>query len=112
MYTIKLADGTQLKNLTLNGNNYIASKVLDDSVFEGNLGKVTISDGETTQTHNDMFLIQNKEYNGKSWFILGEKSAQEKALEGLQSVITSNETSITDVQVALAEVYEMLSGGM
>ena len=48
MYTITLADGTKLKNLELNGNNYIAEGVIEDSVFEGNLDTVKITDGETT----------------------------------------------------------------
>lgn len=52
MYTITLADGTQLKNLELNGNNYIAPELINSSVFEGNLGKVTIEGGENgTEAH-------------------------------------------------------------
>ena len=111
MYTIKLSDGTELKNLELNGNNYIAPKVLEDSVFEGKLGAVTISDGETTEEHTDMVLIQNKEYDGKSWFILGEKSAQENELESLQVDLEVTKTNLTDVQIALAEIYELIAGG-
>ena len=34
MYKITLADGTELENLELNGNNYIAEGVIEDSVFE------------------------------------------------------------------------------
>jgi len=111
MYTIKLSDGTELKGLELNGNNYIAPKVLKDSVFEGKLSTVTISDGETTEEHADMVLIQNKEYDGKSWFILGEKSEQENELECLQATIEATETNLTDVQIALAEIYELIAGG-
>lgn len=105
MYTITLTNGTELKDLELNGNNYIAKEVLADSVFEGNLGAVTISDGETTEEHADMVLIQNKEYDGKSWFILGEKTAQEKEKEALEAEIAS-------LQLALVEVYEIISGGV
>ncbi len=101
MYTIKLADGTQLKNLTLNGNNFIAESIIDSSVFEGNLGTVTITNGETgvSEIHKDMVLIQNTEYgDGRSWFILGQQSSEEKI--------------ITDLQLAIAEVYEMMLGGV
>ena len=45
MYSVKLADGTELTNLELNGNNFIA-EVLDKNVFQGNLDRVTITDGE------------------------------------------------------------------
>ena len=34
MYTITLADGTRLEPLELNGNNYIADRVIGDSVFK------------------------------------------------------------------------------
>ena len=47
MYKITLADGTVLKNLKLNGNNYIAEGVIDDAVFKDNMATVTITDGKT-----------------------------------------------------------------
>ncbi len=78
MYTITLADGTKLKNLELNGNNYISGTVIEDSVFEGNLATVKISDGSTTETFTDMRLMSNRVENGRSWFVLGEKTAQQK----------------------------------
>lgn len=112
MYEITLADGTKLKNLEMNGNNYIAEGVLEDSVFEGKLATVTITDGTNTETHTDMRLMSNRVEDGRSWFVLGEKSAQEKAMERINKLLSSNADSITDVQVALAEVYELILGGM
>ena len=112
MYKITLADGTELENLELNGNNYIAEGVIEDSVFEGNLATVTITDGETTETYTDMRLMSNRVEDGRSWFVLGEKTGQQKAMERIETLLTSNADSITDVQVALAEVYEMILGGM
>ena len=104
MYTITLADGTKLENLELNGNNYIAPAIIDDSVFAGNLGTVTIFDGTSTETHADMALVQNTSYgDGQSWFILAEKSEQEKEKEALVA-------EITGLQLALVEVYELLLG--
>ena len=93
MYTITLAEGTRLEPLELNGNNYIAKKVLEDSVFEGNLGTVTISDGENTETHRNMVLIQNKDMDGSSWFILGEtteKEAQQAAMATLFAMLAAD----------------------
>lgn len=78
MYTITLADGTKLKNLELNGNNYISETVIEDSVFEGNLDTVKISDGSTTETFTDMRLMSNIVRDNRSCFVLGEKSAQQK----------------------------------
>ena len=110
MYKITLHDGTVLDGLELNGNNFISEKVIDDSVFSGNLDTVTISNGETTETYTDMKLLSNRVDNGKSWFVLGEKTEQEKAMERLLAALTINSESITDVQLALAEVYEMILG--
>lgn len=106
MYTITLADGTQLINLELNGNNYIAPSIIDDSVFKNNLSAVTITDGATTETYEDMTLVQNTTYGDeKSWFVLAEKSPQEKEKEALEAKITS-------LQLALVEVYEQILGGI
>ena len=110
MYQITLHDGTVLDELELNGNNFISEKVIDDSVFSGNLDTVTISNGETTETYTDMKLLSNRVDGGKSWFVLGEKTEQEKAMERLVSAMSVNAESITDVQLALAEVYEMILG--
>ena len=83
MYKITLNDGTVLDNLELNGNNYISEKVIEDSVFTGNLDTVTITDGETNETFTDMKLMSNRVDGGKSWFVLGEKTAQEKKEEAM-----------------------------
>lgn len=112
MYTITLSDGTKLKNLELNGNNYISKTILEDSVFEGKLDTVVISDGEKSETFTDMKLMSNRVDGGKSWFVLGEKTAQEKKEEAIAAVLAANVGSITDLQLALAEVYEMILGGM
>lgn len=83
MYKITLNDGTVLDKLELNGNNYISPKVIEDSVFTGNLDTVTITDGKTTETFTDMKLMSNRVDGGKSWFVLGEKTAQEKKEEAM-----------------------------
>lgn len=83
MYSITLSNGTQLSNLELNGNNFIAPEIIEDSVFEGNLDTVIVSDGETTETFTDMRLMSNRVEEGKSWFVLGEKTEQQKKEEAL-----------------------------
>lgn len=105
MYKITLSDGTQLENLTLNGNNYIAQGEIADSVFEGKLGTVKIFDGENEEVYTDMVLLSNIVRDGKSWFVLGQKSEEEKKFEAI-------DISFTDLQMALAEVYETMIGGM
>lgn len=87
MYTITLNDGTKLNNLELNGNNFIAEGVIEDSVFTDNLATVSINDGNTTETYTDMVLVINRVDGGRSWFVLREKSEQEKAEEARDNTI-------------------------
>jgi len=69
-YTVTLADGTVITDLTLNGNNYISKTEINKEVFEDNLYSVTISDGETEEVHSNMELIQLQKYGEEYWFIL------------------------------------------
>lgn len=107
MYKITLADGTTLENLVLNGNNFIAAAAVDDAVFKGNMASVTITNLEdgTAEQIEDGVLLSNIVREGCSWLVLGQKSAEEKRLEAMDD-------TFTDLQMALAEVYEMLIGGM
>ena len=95
MYTITLNDGTKLENLELNGNNYIAEGAVEDSVFEGNLDTVVISDGEVTETYTDMMLMSNIVREGKSWIVLGEKTQQQKKDEARDKQMKELEAAMT-----------------
>ena len=107
MYKITLADGTALENLVLNGNNYVASTAVDDAIFKDNMTIVTITnlDDGTAEQIEDGVLLSNIVRDGKSWLVLGQKSAEQKRLETI-------DRTFTDLQMALAEVYEMMIGGM
>lgn len=107
MYKITLADGTELENLVLNGNNFISPTAVDDAVFADNMATVTITNLEdgTTEQIEDGVLLSNIVRDGCSWLVLGQKSEEEKRLETIDS-------TFTDLQMALAEVYELMIGGM
>ena len=83
MYKITLADGTELNNLVLNGNNFIAQTAVDDAVFEDNMATVTITNLEdgTAEQIEDGVLLSNIVREGCSWIVLGQKSAEQKAEE-------------------------------
>ena len=83
MYKIALADGTELNDLVLNGNNYVASTAVDDAVFNDNMATVTITNLEdgTAEQIEDGVLLSNIVRDGKSWLVLGQKSAEQKAME-------------------------------
>ena len=88
MYTIKLNNGTIISNLVLNGNNFISDKIISDDIFTNNLDKVEISDGKSTQIYQDMMLVANRVIDGKSWFILAEKTQEQKEKEELENNIS------------------------
>ena len=108
MYTITLANGTKLTGLDMNGTNYVSKEKVDESIFKDNLSTMKVSDGETETTYTDMVFIQQMEWaDGTFYLTFREKTKEEK----LVAAIAANANSVTDVQVALAEVYEMMLGG-
>lgn len=91
MFTVKLSNGNELTGLTLNGNNFIAPGVIDDSAFEDGLDAVEIVDGAADETTHmyDAKLIQNIVRDGHSWFILAEKSEQDRLYERIAEIETA-----------------------
>lgn len=88
MYKITLADGTVLDNLELNGNNYISSTIIDSAIFNNNLSSIIVEDENESQTYTNMQLMGNRAAaDGRSWFVLGEKTAQQLREEELQQKI-------------------------
>lgn len=76
-YKVTLADGTVIDNLKLNGNNYISEKELSAEMFLGNLGTVTINDGEKDVVYENMTLVQLAKYDDEYWFILRTMTKKE-----------------------------------
>jgi len=98
-YTIVLKDGTTLEGLELNGNCYVSETEIDESKFEDNTSTVEVSDGETVETLKDVVYQRCASVDGRHWFILREKTEKEQQSE-----------DITNLEEALAEVYEMIIG--
>lgn len=73
-FTVVLADGTRLINLTMNGNNFIADHVIADDVLSAdNLIGVTIND----EYHDQMVLDGKADVDECTWFILRDMTAEE-----------------------------------
>lgn len=85
IYTITLKDGTQIENLRMNGNNFISQEQINPEIFDGNLEKVTINDGENDEVHENMGLVQVTQMGDEYWFILRDIPASEIANEKLRS---------------------------
>lgn len=108
-YTITLADGRKLTGLSKNGDNFVSSEKVDETIFKDNLSTMKVSDGETEETFENMVFIQQMEWaDGMFYLAFREQTPQEKML----AAIAANSESVTDMQLALAEVYEMILGGM
>lgn len=101
LYTIVFADGTKV-DVSLNGNNYISPTKIDDTILsDENLDGMTINGveqfGLTCCNH-----FQDEEGDH---IIFRELSPDEKHRK-------LTESNITNIEVALAEVYELIAGGI
>ncbi len=76
-YTLTLADGQQITGLGKNGDNFVSKKQIDESIFEGNLSTLTVSDGETEQVMSNVVLIQQVEYADGWYLAFRELSTEE-----------------------------------
>ena len=76
-YTIILADGSSIKDLRLNGNNFISKAKLTPEIFEGKLTRVIIFDGSVEEVHTNMELVQITKVEKEYWFVLRDISEEE-----------------------------------
>ena len=80
MYSIKLNDGTEIKNLELNGNNFIP-ETLDKTIFENNLEKVIITDDDGNEEEWSNQKVQFAKIGDAETFILLDKTKEEELIE-------------------------------
>lgn len=98
MYTITLKDGTKLKDLVLNGNNYISSTQIDESLLTyENLSRIIVNDGEKDVTYNNMKFIQQVKYDDGYYFVLIEMTDNDKLLK----LVEENTKSIDDIVISV-----------
>ena len=83
-FTIALSNGTELKNLELNGNNFITQEQISEETFEDGLSPVVINGEE----HEQMALVRVVRHeDGRYWFILRDVTAEEIAQAKLRADI-------------------------
>ena len=87
IYKITLADGTETRNLRLNGNNFISDAPISETIFDGNGSTVIINDGETDEFHENMELVQITPVGDEYWFVLRDLTAAELKQIKMQSDI-------------------------
>lgn len=113
MWKMILSNGTELAGFQRNGNNYFREDKVDEAALAGNLSTLTLTDGEETIVLRNAELVQQIHYENvpgldDGWYLcFREKTPQEVMAEKLRS----GEAEMSDLQLALAEVYEMMLGG-
>ena len=100
-----------VKNLTMNGNNYVSRKKVDTSKWPA-IFKLTAKDSKGNITENIAHakLLQQVQYDwdgGKYYLAFAQADAQEL----LEERIAANEEANTNAEIALCEIYEMVLGG-
>lgn len=96
-YTITLADGRKLTGLTKNGDNFVSATQVDETIFVNNLSTMKVSDGETEIIMTDVQFIQQMEWADGNWYLAFRE-------------ISEAEKAMTNLELALVEVYEMILG--
>lgn len=81
-WTITLSDGTKLKNLGLNGTNFISEEEITEDVFKNNLSNVIIEGTnenrqEVKEKHEYMDLIHIQKHDKEYYFALRDLSQDE-----------------------------------
>lgn len=89
-YIITLADGTQLANLALNGTSFISADKVVESIFEGNLSTMTISDGETENTYQNMMYVAQMERPDGWYLVFTQKSRAQLQEEKIAALMAEN----------------------
>ena len=99
MYSIKLNDGTEIKNLELNGNNFIP-ETLDKTIFENNLEKVIIIDDDGNEEYRFNQKVQFAKIGDAETFILQSKTKEEIENEILEGTV-----------MEIVNILAMVTGG-
>ena len=94
MYQVRLADGTVIDNLELNGNNFIPQEPVDRDIFKNNLGNVVITDGEGNIEEHDGMKVIFARIGKTETFVLADKTQEEKEKEVLRQRIDDLELYI------------------
>lgn len=81
IYTIKLADGTKIENVHLNGNNYVVSGEIEAEVFDGNCAPLTIEHDGEVDVHDHAELVQVMKYGTETWIVFRDLSEEEITTE-------------------------------
>lgn len=95
MHSIKLADGTIIEDLELNGNNYIPRESIDVNIFKGNLDTISVIDDKGNIEEVSDFRIVFADVGGQQSFIIYHKTKEEVEKEKLQTLVIDLDYRLT-----------------
>ena len=72
-YTMTLANGNVIKDLILNGNNYVSNTEVSEKLFEGDISPIKITDGVQEEILENMELVRIANWEEKWWILIQEK---------------------------------------
>ena len=71
--TMTLSNGNVIKDLILNGNNYVSNTEVTEKVFSGKISPIRISDGVKEEVLENMEFIRIANWEDKWWILIQEK---------------------------------------
>lgn len=87
-YTITLYDGTEIKDVIVNGDYFVTlNKVTDEMLSNDNLIEVTIKQGRDKEVRYNLRNYDLHKFEGKYWFIIREPDAEELKFEAINAKI-------------------------
>lgn len=102
IYTMILSDGTEIRDLRKNGNNYISATELTSDTFYGKLSRVTVKNGNIEDTLENMELVQITNIDDEYWFVLRPLSDIELKMQELENEIRFSSFVIHEIGTILA----------
>lgn len=99
MVILKLDNGKVIDNLRMNGTNFVSETEIDETMFSDVIKEICVIEDEHTYYLHNVEFIQQVKYEDGYYFVLREMTPDEILRKQLMD-------SITDVQMAITEMYE------
>lgn len=118
--TITTSNGDTLTTKTMNGNNFVFSSEQDTSIFDGDVTSTLVISGTDGMdgTYENMIFTQQMKLGDNYLICFHEEdpeTTREKEIAALNTLVETvskvsgeNADAITDVQLALAELCDLI----
>lgn len=103
---IVLENGIFIDDMEVNGDCFVSENKVDDAIFTKDMNlKIEYDDGSVKEMNHAYVCLNGKLNKSKEYYLaFAEKTKEELHDEEV-------ENTATDMQMAIAELYEMIAGG-